>query len=123
VHSKWNASRGKKIWGRTLEQRGADRRTLSLVYGAAFLLRAARARGRNLRSPRTTYNINRFTFSPIKYAAWRFNYLTVAAAAEFAWFGAAVRMNNQLVDMPEDSLDEFTSGRGIIERNVISDGV
>jgi|HubBroStandDraft_2_1064218.scaffolds.fasta_scaffold78511_2 hypothetical protein len=68
-------------------------------------------------------NVNRFTFSPIKYAAWRFNYLTVAAAAEFARFGAAVRMNNQLVDVPEDSLNQFTSGRGIIERNVIGDGV
>jgi hypothetical protein len=32
-------------------------------------------------------------------------------------------MNNQLVDVPEDSLDQFTSGGGIIERNVIGDGV
>jgi len=67
--------------------------------------------------------VNRFTFPPIEYAARRFNYLTVAAAAQFARYGAAVRMNNQLVDMPEDSLDQFTGGRGIIERNVIGDGV
>jgi hypothetical protein len=32
-------------------------------------------------------------------------------------------MDNQLVDVPEDSLDQFTSGRGIFERNVIGDGV
>jgi len=32
-------------------------------------------------------------------------------------------MNNQLVDVSEDSLDQFTSGRGIIQRNVIGDGV
>jgi hypothetical protein len=32
-------------------------------------------------------------------------------------------MSNQLVDVPEDPLDQLTSGRGIVERNVISDGV
>ena len=26
-------------------------------------------------------HVNRFTFPPIEYAAWRFNYLTVVAAA------------------------------------------
>ena len=34
----------------------SDKRVLSQVYGAPFLLRAARARGRNLRSPRITYS-------------------------------------------------------------------
>jgi hypothetical protein len=34
----------------------SDKRLLSRVYGAAFLLRAARARGRNLRSPRIKYS-------------------------------------------------------------------
>jgi hypothetical protein len=29
----------------------------------------------------------------------------------------------QLVDVPQDSLDQFTSGRGIIQRNVSGDGV
>jgi hypothetical protein len=33
-----------------------DKRMLSQVYGAPFLLRAVRARGRNLRSPRITYS-------------------------------------------------------------------
>jgi hypothetical protein len=32
-------------------------------------------------------------------------------------------MNNQLVDMPEDPLDQFTCGRGIIERNVVGNCV
>jgi hypothetical protein len=32
-------------------------------------------------------------------------------------------MNNQLVDVPEDSLNQFTSGHGIIERNVIGTGI
>jgi hypothetical protein len=34
----------------------SDKRMVSRVYGAAFLLRAARARARNLRSPRFTYS-------------------------------------------------------------------
>jgi hypothetical protein len=34
----------------------SDKRLLSRVYGAVFLLRAARACGRNLRSPRITYS-------------------------------------------------------------------
>jgi hypothetical protein len=34
----------------------SDRRMLSRVYGEAFLLRATRARTRNLRSPRITYS-------------------------------------------------------------------
>jgi hypothetical protein len=34
----------------------SDQRMPPRVYGAAFLLRAARARGRNLRSPRITYS-------------------------------------------------------------------
>ena len=42
---------------RTLETKWAsDKRMLSRCYGAPFLLRAARARGRNLRSPRITYS-------------------------------------------------------------------
>jgi hypothetical protein len=67
--------------------------------------------------------VNRFTFPPIEYAARRFNYLTVAAAAELARFGSAFRMKNQLIDVPEYSLDQFTGSRRIIERNVIGDGV
>ena len=34
--------------------RASNKRMLSQVYGAAFLLRFAKARGRNLRSPRIT---------------------------------------------------------------------
>jgi hypothetical protein len=68
-------------------------------------------------------DVYRLTFPPIEYAARRLNYLSVAAAAYFARSGTAVRMNNQLVDVPEDSLNQFTSGRGIIERNVIGNGV
>ena len=56
-------------------------------------------------------HIKCFILPPIEYAARRFNYLTVAAAAKFARFGSAVRINNQLVDVLEDSLDQFTSGR------------
>jgi hypothetical protein len=32
-------------------------------------------------------------------------------------------MKNQLIDMTEDSPDQFTGGRRIMERNVIGDGV
>jgi hypothetical protein len=32
-------------------------------------------------------------------------------------------MKNQLIDVPEYSLDQFTGSRGTIERNVIGDGV
>ena len=42
-----------RTWG---AKWASDRRMLSRVYGEAFLLRAARARGRNLRSPRITYS-------------------------------------------------------------------
>ncbi len=34
----------------------SDKRMRSRVYGTAFLVRAARARGRSLRSPRITYS-------------------------------------------------------------------
>jgi len=68
-------------------------------------------------------HVNRFTFPSIEDAARWLNYLTVAAAAQLARYGAAIRMNNQLVDVPEDPLDQFTSGCGFVERNVIGDGV
>jgi hypothetical protein len=32
-------------------------------------------------------------------------------------------VKNQLIDVPEYSLDQFTGSRRIIERNVIGDGV
>jgi hypothetical protein len=55
VHAKWNASRRRKIRLRTFVAKWAsDKRMVSRVYGAAFLLRARRVRGRNLRSPRIT---------------------------------------------------------------------
>ena len=97
--------------------------TLAALWGGLLAARRQGAWSQFAFAAHYIQHENCFALLPIEYAARRFNNLTVAAAAQFARFGAAVRVNSQLLDMPENSLDQFTSGRRIVERDVIGDGV
>lgn len=60
---------------------------------------------------------------PIKHATGRLDDLAVAPALQFLRFRAAFRMLGQLVNMAEHMADEPACGFGIVQCNVVCDGV
>ncbi len=91
--------------------------TLAALWGGLLAARRQRAWSQFAFAAHCIQHVNCFALLPMENAARRFNNLTVSAAAQFARFGAAVRVLSQLLDMPENSLDQFTSGRWIVDRN------
>ncbi len=67
--------------------------------------------------------VYRFAIAPVEYSTRWFDDLPVAPAAEFGSFRAAVWVSDQMIYVPEYPPHQFTSGGGIVERDVVGDGV
>jgi len=79
---KWNAARRRKIRERTFETKwGSGKRMASRFYEMPFLQHRQGARPQFAFAAHYVQHVNRVNFRPIEYAARRFNYLTVTAAA------------------------------------------
>jgi len=68
-------------------------------------------------------DIDGFALASIEDPTRRFNDLAIAPTAQFIRLRSAVRMRDQLFGVLEYALNQFPCGGGVIECNVIGDGV
>jgi hypothetical protein len=66
---------------------------------------------------------NSLAVRAVKDPAGRFDNLPVAGTSELGRDGPAPRVPLQLFDMFEDSLDKAASGLGVVEGDIIRDGL
>jgi hypothetical protein len=60
---------------------------------------------------------------PVKYAAWRLDNLPIPRRSELGRARTAFRLLDQLLDVAEDPLDELSRCLGLVEGDVIRNGV
>ena len=78
------------------------------------------------KQPLTSHHVeypNAFAVRAIKDPAGRLDNLPVSRTTELRWYGSALGVPFQLFDMFEDSLDQTARGLGVVESDIIRDGV
>jgi hypothetical protein len=73
--------------------------------------------------PHHVQDENTLAVFSIENAAGRLDYLTIAPTLQLGRFGAALGVLGQLLDMLEHLMHQCPRRFGILQRNVISDGV
>lgn len=68
-------------------------------------------------------NVHTTGLFTIEDPAGRLDDLPIPSALKLRWFGATSRVDFELIDVLEDSLDEAPSCFRVIQRDVIGDGV
>ncbi len=59
----------------------------------------------------------------VKHPAWRLDDLAVPRPPKLPWRAATFRMIGELLDVIDDALDERGCSGGILERDVVRDGI